>query len=334
MRGYHRWTMDGLIKSLSPMLHLTRITNAVAAVGNVWFVVLWSRSASVEAGSGAVLLRREEAWVLLGAGVLVAVGMFAFAMAMNDILDVRRDRSLHPERPLASGRLTAERAVGIIALTLIGATLGAVVFGTPAVLMCLLTASAILLYNGAIKHIPSFGLVALALIYAAHMLIPNVRLVFMWPVWVAMTHALLVGALTHRLAGRRPALKAPVLGVALAGWLFWSVVLLLVGARRAGSVWPAGVSAYGAVGVLGLVLIFVVLAMFKVRATGSRARAAEKIQRYGSLWLVLYGVAWLAGEGLWNETLVMGGLAAGGFLSMTLLRELYSLLEHPVGYRR
>jgi hypothetical protein len=31
---------------------------------------------------------------------------------------------------------------------------------------------------------------------------------------------------------------------------------------------------------------------------------------------------------------VLGGLAAAGFLGMTVLREVYSLLEHPLDYRR
>ena len=86
-----------------------------------------------------------------------------------------------------------------------------------AIILGLLTASAILFYDAAIKYIPSFGLVSLGLIYAAHMLIPNVDLVFVWPVWVAMSHSLLVGAMTHRLAGRRPALTPPVVVLALAG---------------------------------------------------------------------------------------------------------------------
>ncbi len=324
--------MDGLLTSLSPMLHLMRITNAVAAVGNVWFVILWSRASGVERGH-RVLAEEPLAW-LLAAGALVAVGMFAFAMALNDTLDLRRDRALYPERPLPSGRLSVESAVGVISLTLIGAVLGSVVFGQAAVLMCLLTASAILFYDAAIKHIPSIGLVVLGLIYAAHMLIPNVRLVFVWPVWVAMSHALLVGALTHRLAGHRPALSPPIVALAGAGWAFWSVVLLWVGWRRAGGLWPEGVSATGAAIVGLLAAGFMAVAYRKARSTNSRRRAAEKIQRYGSLWLVLYATGWMLGAGHVRETLILGVLAAVGFLGMTTLREVYSLLEHPVGYRR
>lgn len=324
--------MDGLLTSLSPMLHLTRITNAVAAVANVWFVILWSRASPVEHGHRS--LEESALFGLLLAGALVAVGMFAFAMALNDTLDLRRDRALYPDRPLPSGRLSVESAVGVISLTIIGATLGSVVFGQTAVLMCLLTASAILFYDAAIKHIPSIGLVALGLIYAAHMLIPNVRLVFVWPVWVAMSHALLVGAMTHRLSGHRPALSPPIVALAVSGWLFWSGVLLWVGWRRAGGLWPEGVGATGAVIVALLAAAFVAIAYRKARSTSSRRRAAEKIQRYGSLWLVLYATGWMLGEGYMRETIILGVLAAIGFLGMTTLREVYSLLEHPVGFRR
>lgn len=325
--------MDGVLNTLSPMLHLTRITNAVAAVGNVWFVVLWTRASPVEAAASPTIRERPLAAVL-AAGALVAVGMFAFAMALNDTLDLRRDRALHPDRPLPSGRLSMESAVGVIAITLIAATLGSVTFGQQAVLMCLLTASAILFYDAAIKYIPACGLVALGLIYAAHMLIPNVRLVFVWPVWVAMSHALLVGALTHRLAGKRPALTPPILILAGAGWLFWSGVLLWVGFHRAGGLWPQGVSFNGAIIAAFLAALFLVVARMKARSTRSRRRAAEKIQRYGSLWLVLYATGWMLGEGYTRETLILATLAGLGFIGMTTLREVYSLLEHPVGYRR
>ncbi|MBC7771894.1 MAG: hypothetical protein H7210_05325, partial [Pyrinomonadaceae bacterium] len=72
----------------------------------------------------------------------------------------------------------------------------------------------------------------------------------------------------------------------------------------------------------------------KVGHSGKGARAGEKIARYGSLWLALYACSWLIGQGYKNESIIMGILTASGFIGMTVLRELYSLLEQPVGYRR
>jgi len=319
---------------LSPVLHLTRITNAVAAVGNVWFVILWTRAIPEErAGAGLAVASGDLVWKLLGGGVL-AVGLFAYAMALNDTLDIRRDRALHPDRPLPSGRISVDTAVGVMVVALIAAGLGAVTLGSPAVVMCLLVALAVLVYDAAVKHVPSMGLVLLGLIYAGHMMIPNVMLIFCWPVWLAMTHALAVGALTHWLAGRRPSLRGATLAWAGAGWAFWSAVLLWLGWSRTETLWPAWVPATAWIPPTLLIAGYAWVAWWKGRRTRSRARAAEKAQRYGSLWLTLYATGWFIGAALWTEALILGAVAAVGWIGMTVLREAYSLLEHPVGYRR
>lgn len=326
--------MERLISRLSPVLHLTRITNAVAAIANVWFVILWTRAAPIEQPTAPVILLQQPLWILLGAGTVLAIGLFAYAMALNDTLDIRRDRALYPERPIPSGRVSLDTAVTLIAASLITSTLAALFLGVNATAMCLLVAASILIYNTSLKYLPSIGLVLLGLIYAAHMLIPNIRLHFVWPVWLAMTHALLIGALTHHLLAKRPALTPPVLSLAAAGWLFWSGVLLTVGWYRTGQLWPEAVSLSSAIAPTLLLIGFALLAWRKISKTQSRARAAEKIQRYGSLWLTLYATAWLLGENHIPEALILGALAALGFLGMTTLREVYSLLEFPVGYRR
>lgn len=326
--------MERLISRLSPVLHLTRITNAVAAVANVWFIILWTRAAPIERHSAPSILLEQPLWILLAAGFILAIGLFAYAMALNDILDIRRDRALYPERPIPSGRISLDTAVALIAASLIISTLAALLLGTAAAAMCLLVAASILIYNTSLKYLPSIGLVLLGLIYAAHMLIPNIRLQFVWPVWLAMTHALLIGALTHHLLAKRPALTPPILSLAAAGWLFWSLVLLAVGWRRNAQLWPAEVALTSAIAPTLLLLAFALLAWHKARKATSRARAAEKIQRYGSLWLTLYATAWMLGEQHIPEAIILASLAALGFLGMTTLRELYSLLEFPVGYRR
>lgn len=324
--------MNGLLARLSPVLHLTRVTTAFAAIGNVWFVILWSRAC--EPSTQAQAMADRPLWALLGGGTLFALGMFSFAMALNDILDIRRDRALHPDRPLPSGKLSLDTAARLVALTLIVSVLGAATLGLPAVVLALGTAGAIVLFNLAAKYIPSAGLVSLGLIYGAHMMTPNVHLVFVWPVWLAMTHALLVGAVTHRLAGRRPALTLPMLAAAGAGWAFWSGVLLYVGRVRAGAWWPDWVPLRAAIWPGMLVLAFLVFAGWRVRRAGITPRAGEKLQRYGAFWLTLYAAAWMIGVGRYSEAGVLGGLALAGYLGMTLLRELYNLVEHPVAYRR
>jgi hypothetical protein len=323
--------VQSIFVRLAPILHLTRVTTAFAAVGNVWFVILWTRAAGPnEPGR----LASSTLPVLLTGGAAMAVALYAFANALNDTLDLRRDRVLHPRRPLPSGRLNIDAAIGFLVLSLMVAVLGATALGTPAVLMCLLAAGAVFFYNAAARFVPSVGLVALSLIYGVHMMIPNVDLVFVWPVWLVMTHSLLVAAVTHRLSERRPTLSPAAIVAATLGWVFWSGVLLYIGASRAGAVWPEYVRPVAAIGPLALAAIYAFLSWRRVRQIGVGPRAADKVTRYGALWLTLYQTAWLLGQGYMREAAILGGLAAVGFLGMTVLRELYAAIEQPLAYRR
>ena len=99
------------------------------------------------------------------------------------------------------------------------------------------------------------GSVVLGLLYAGHMLVPNVGLRFLWPVWLVMTHALIVAAVTHTLARKVPALSVRATVLAALGWLIWSGLILGVcwarSAPDAGGVralWPTWVSPLAAVG--------------------------------------------------------------------------------------
>lgn len=327
--------MGNLAARISPMLHLTRLATAFAVVGNVWFVILWTRGVAEEHAVTASVLINTPLWQLLIGGGVVGVGLYAFATALNDTLDLRRDRALHPDRPLPSGQLSLDGAVRVVAGSLILAMLGSIPLGDTPVLMALAVAFAAVVFNAAAKYVPSVGLVLLGLIYAAHMLIPNVHLRFLWPVWVAMTHALVVGALVHRLADRRPRLDPAALLSAATGWLVWSCALGWLQIKRAGSLWPDWVSPYSLVIVIGLALVFAGFVWAKANRRGATAeRSAARLQRYGSLWLPLYAVGWLLGEGLVGAGLILGGLAVAGVIGMTLLREVFSLVDEPPGFRR
>jgi hypothetical protein len=321
---------------IAPILHLTRVSSAVAAVGNVWFVILWTRaSGGHEPDPGGVA--SMPAWQALGAGGLSAVGLYAYGAALNDALDAKRDRMLHPARPLASGGLASSDAVGVIIAMLLAAALGATAFGIGAVTLTLLLAAVILGLNAAGKYVPAVGLVLLSLLYAGHMMVPNTRLTFIWPVWLVMTHTLLVAAVTHVVGRRVPRLTTRAIVFAALGWAACSALLFWVGWERSGRptwFWPDWVSPVAAAYPLILVLPLILIAVWKVRQHGPGARAADKLRRYGSIWLPLYGSAWLLGAGHAGEAAVLGGLAALTFLGMTFLREVYGLVESPVTFRR
>jgi hypothetical protein len=325
--------MRRALVQVAPVLHLTRFTTALGVVANTWFVILWTHAYS-EHEPGMAHLAVPLA-IQLGAGMLVALGLFGCGAALNDILDLKRDRMMHPERPLASGEMSMEGAIALVMIAAMAAVLGATVFGMEAVRLTLLLLAAILAFNAAGKFIPAIGLVVLGLIYAGHMVVPNVGLKFLWPVWVVMTHALAVGLITHRMGRKVPRLSRRAVVAAGIGWLFWSIVIWSTQWERAdGELWPRWVTPWAAVWPLLLGGAFALAAWERVRRFGYGARAAEKINRYGSLWLALYACAWLLGSGKWGAGWLLAGLAVLGFLGMTVLRELYGLMEQPMGYRR
>jgi len=328
--------MRDAMHRLRPVLELARVTQAFAAVANVWFVILWTR-AHPEHESASQTIWSRPVWILLVGGAVAAVGLYAFAMALNDILDLRRDRALRPDRPLPSGRIGVNMAVSIAVCTLLIAVLGATLLGIEAVVLTIVLSGAILVFNAAGKFVPGFGLVLLGLIYAGHMVVPNLDLRFVWPVWLVMTHALVIAGVAYRLGRKVPRISSRAMGFAAAGWVFWSGVILGVGwwrNRDAGGLWPDWVSPAAAIGPILLAGLFVVFAWRRVRQIGPGPRAAEKVSRYGSVWLSFYACVWMFGQGLVAEGVILTVLTVLGLLGMTVLRELYGLMEMPLGFRR
>jgi hypothetical protein len=340
---------------IAPVLRLTRVSSAFAAIANAWLVILWTRASEPEIGMVRAAGRAVgPLWIDLVAGAAAAAGLYAFGACVNDVMDTTRDRALRRDRPIAEGLVSPSAAVLVAATSLIVATLGAVWFGQAAMLLTCLLAIAILAFNTLGKFIPGIGLVLLALIYAGHMIVPNVHLRFLWPVWLVMTHALLVSGIAHAASRRPPPLTPRAVFAAVLGWVFWSSVIAGLAASRSGdaattdpadgiagragfslgALWPDWVGPGGAITVSVLAVVFVVVIVRRVRSLGWGPRAAEKINRYGSLWLPIYACGWLFGAGHGTEGLIMLGLAVTGFLGMSALREVYAAVEHPIGYRR
>ena len=326
--------MRRLLLRLSPALHLTRITTAFAAVANVWFVILWTSASEPEPKPAS--FQQFPLWVLLLGGAVNAVGLFTYTTALNDVLDFRRDQTLHPNRPIPSGRMSLDRAVTVVVLTLATAVLGAIILGPVAVLLTLIVAGAALFFNAAGKYVPAIGLVVLGLMYAGQMVTPNLHLLFVLPVWLVMTHALAVAGIAHVFGRKAPGISARAFAFAFSGWAFWSSVMFVVGWWRnfgQGGLWPRFVNPWAWAPPVILAALFAVLVWRRVAVLGRGPRVAEKIHRYGALWLSFYACSWMFSQHYQNQAIILGVLTLVGFLGMTVLREVYALIEHPIAYR-
>jgi len=325
---------------MTGVLRLSRVSSAFAAVANMWFVILWTRAMDEEQGIGPTV--DYPLWIPLAGGAVAGAGLYAFGTCLNDVLDASRDRVFQRDRPITSGQITPETAVLTTGVTLAIAVLGSSVFGAGGVVLTTLAALGVLIFNAAGKHVPGIGMLTLGVIYAAHMLVPNPELRFLWPVWLVMTHALGVGAAAHIVGRKRPRLSLRAFVFAVIGWIFASGVLLWLGLRRSAgmnggherAVWPEWVPLSAAIAPALLAVWFVIFVTSRVRATGIGPRSAEKLHRYGAVWLLLYAAAWLLGVGAWKTGLAMAGLAALAIVGTTVLRELYMLIEQPAGFQR
>ncbi len=325
--------MRQTLANLAPLLHLTRLTVGVGAVANSWFIVLWSRANQTESITAPPPLIERPLWLVLLGAAACSVGVYAFATVLNDLLDRRRDASLHPNRPLPSGQISVPRATALLMALLATSLTGAWIMGWPAVFMTLGVTTAVIGYNTFGKFVPSAGLVLLSLIYGGQMMTPNVHLAFVWPVWLAMTHALAVGAMAHRAGERRPVLSRRAKIAAVAGWAFWSGVLIAVGVWREGA-WPQWVSWKTALFPAFLGLLFLHVGRGVIRLNIPPATKAAMIQRAGALWLPMYGAAWLLDQGHTIEACIILALGIAGLIAMTLLRGVFDLAENPTRFLR
>jgi len=309
------------------MAQLTRLTSALAVVGNAWFVVLWSR-AEPHIPFPLPPELSGPLWQPLLAATLVALGLYAFGAALNDILDLRRDRLLHADRPLAAGALGMESAVWIVVITCGLTILGATWFGDRAVQLTLLLQVGILAYHAAARFVPGIGLVILGAIHVGLMLAPNPRIGFIWPVWLIFTHSVFIAAVAHVIGRKVPRLSRRAL---------LAIILGLTAITALALRWPFAhgdvpLRAWIAPPILALLCAIWIVRLIRTHGPGSRV--AEKITRYGALWMPLYGVAWLLGTERLREAALLGILAAIASLGVTMAREVYGLVTEPIGFRR
>jgi 4-hydroxybenzoate polyprenyltransferase len=321
--------MRRFLLRLVTAIQLTRLTMAFGAVSDIWFVILFTK-----ADPGYVMVdvyTRPLEWAMV-AGAVVAIGLFAYGAALNDVLDVRHDAAFSPDRPIPAGRIRLGQAIVVTVGALIVALFAAIALGDWAPVITLVSAAAILFYNAAGKFIPAVGLVTIGLIHAAHMFIPNHELSFTLPVWLVMTHAMAIAACVHVLEDKRPRLGSRQIAAAVIGWLLWSAIIIVPGAVSDSGLWPSYASAAGLAYPLLAVVAFLGVAWWKASGVSGRA-SAEKLKRYGAMWQSLYGASWLLAVGLVTQALWIGALAIAGFLAMTLIKEVTGLSGRPIAYR-
>jgi len=317
--------MSRATAKILPFVQLTRLALVFTAISNIWMIVFWARAVE-----GEPTLTALPAWEALGLTAGVAVGLYVFGMTLNDVMDVRRDRLFAPQRPLPAGRVSLTNATLIAVVALLLALACTLPLGTSSTVVALLCAGLIVFYDATGKYLPAIGLITLGLVRATHMLIADPGLAFCWPVWLTMTHVVLVSSLAYVLERKRPRLVPAEGWMVLTGWAFWSLVLIFWMARR------DGLTAYGMpglwVGPLAAVAGFAVAAAWMIRRSPSRHQAGATLMRLGLTWLIVYDAAWMASAGLWLEAAILAGLLVAAIVSVEAVRRLKQIRPEAAAY--
>ena len=282
------------------LLQLTRMALVFTAVSNA-LAALALRAGATPRGVWGVRP------TLVVATVCVAVGLYGFGMALNDIIDRRRDEHLARGRPLPSGRIGVGAAVVVAALLLGLAVFGGLVFyrraeyGAASLTLVFLTASLICLYDFAGKYLVWAGLLLLGLIRFFHAEIVEPTLPVVWHPLFLLNHVAIISAVAYRWEAKRPHLSRSQAWLLGGGLVLLDVALVTVLFYRRGRGFAESLQVTPAL--IGPCLAAVAFAVFghyiKTHANDRRA-AGRALILYGLLWLIMYDALFVVGYVDWR----------------------------------
>jgi 4-hydroxybenzoate polyprenyltransferase len=150
-------------------LKLTRATGLVTIFSNITAAVVMAVYASEGLDPKWIIKRlfqggfSQITWLVLASSLLYLAGML-----WNDLADVGRDRTLHPRRPLPSGRIGLGAAFFVGVLLAIGALMSAALVDVHAFYAAGVVLSLIMIYNLVTKDIPYLGSLTMASVRFSH----------------------------------------------------------------------------------------------------------------------------------------------------------------------
>ncbi len=301
-----------LSQRLLVLLQFTRMALVFTAVSNGWAALLLR--VAYEAGERPLGQVFNPFTAIAMAGV--SVGLYAFGMTLNDIIDRRRDTVISAERPLPSGRLglqTAHVLCGLLATVAFafGAWLaGLLRVGDASLVLVVGTLTLIVFYNLAGKYLVAAGLLTLGLIRFFHAAVPAPMLPLVWHPLFLLVHTSVLSTVCYYLEQKRPALsRRAVAGVATGLAVFVGLILFASATRHLEAGAPTLATALSLDGRLLIPLsagvIFLGLAVLIRQRTADARAAGKRIMLVGLLWLIVYDVAFV---GLYVSTLAAGAL--------------------------
>jgi len=278
----------------------------------------------------------NNAPALLGAA-FVAIGLGLHGMAMNDLLDLQRDRLLAAGRMLASRRVGPAQAALMATAALILALLGAGLLGGQSIFVLVLLAAGLLFYNAMARFIPAIGLLMPGLLVAGLSMLSGWPPPVPWLPWSLFTACVAVALLIHLVADKRPRPSPRAMVGLTLEWVVVSVLLLVVplnahsvedplagGQGDAGwaLVWPAA----------AIVLLCLLLGQ-RLRHAHNSVRVADRLLRTTGIWTGVFAASWCMAVDAHGWAIAFAAATAAAVAGLGVLGELWSGDRGAVGWR-
>jgi 4-hydroxybenzoate polyprenyltransferase len=322
------------------LLQITRAALAFTAIADAWTVLLLRPPGVAPEPMGLLIVRM----IVTG---IISFGLYGFGMALNDLLDARRDRVFAPRRPIPSGRIQPRSAI-IVAFSLLMAALLAAALLTPLYIadreilhtrdfvpysffFAFVTAALIVFYDAASKYLGGIGLVTLGAIRALHCLVGNPKTPLLFLSMILLTHVVIISTIGYRMEGKRPRLRKRdyvyviigfLVGNGLALWYMMShhfvhaeTLRMLIG--------PAIAAA-----------VYILWSIALLRSKLSMRHKGERLVLMGLFWLFIYDASILVANGQYLAGVAICLLLFCAIISFFGIRVLSRVITQPrVGYR-
>ena len=331
---------------LLALLQLTRAALAFTAIADAWTVLLLSVPG--ESGPSQTLGLHIAMMVVMA---ITSFGLYGFGMALNDLLDARRDRIFAPRRPIPSGRIRPRIAV-MIALGLLMASFLAAAMLAPlsviktralqefvrveyvpfSFLFAFATAWLIVIYDATTKYLGGLGLVTLGAIRALHCLIGNPKTPLLFLSMILLTHVIVVSTIAYRLENKRPRLKWRDLWTVAAGIAVGNGLALWYMNYR-GSLTAENCRMLIGPAVAGAVFVMWGIAL-AYRKNLTPRQKGERLMLMGLFWLFVYDASMLLANGQYLAGISINLLLLCSVLSFFSIRWLSRRVQAGrIGYR-
>ncbi len=303
--------------SILALFQIMRVALALTAVADVWTIMLLNLP-------GQAPIKDPVAQFVLAA--LASFFLYAFGMALNDLLDSRRDRLFAPWRPIPSGRLSVPAVIVLSLVLMLLALFSATLLSwfepinfPVALTLAMVVSMLIVFYNATGKFLGYVGFVTLGLIRGVNCLIGRPDACFLVLSLFLFTHIAVATAISYRLESKRPRLRLSGIWKLLIGVGFIDALVVCIMLLRGSITRSVLIDATGPALVAIVYFAWVTRQIFNHHE--APRKRGERIMLVGLFALFAYDASLLAANGSFGGMaiiLVLAGVSCLSFWAMRL----------------